>query len=1348
MELSNSNGGAAGPLQCLSDEILVDLLDGRLPANELTRAHRHAAECDACYTLLATVVRGDVDAQRESSPGDSTLTMSGAGLKEALPPAEVLESGGSWKPPAEFDEFRLGRMLGRGAMGVVYLAQDTSLGRAVAVKFIASRQPRLLDRTYFETEARAIARLHHPNVVTVFRAGTADGHPYIVSEYVAGRSLAELPLPLPWRRALTLGLGLAQGLAAAHRQGVLHRDIKPSNALVTDGGEVKLLDFGLAERFDPSAALQSSIAPRLAGTPRYMAPELFHGTPATPQSDLYALGLTLYELCTGSLPPRALPKMLPLGAPGQTTASAANREDGPPLIGIEPGIDPDFAAIITRCLAPDPAERFASAGLLCEALERLEQLHASTPLAAGNPYRGLAPFEAAHRALFFGRDADIRAVLERLQRQPLVLVAGDSGVGKSSLCSAGVLPRVAASALDEGREISTVTLWPGHRPLQSLAAALAPLLGRREPELVTALMDTPALLGQALREAYQGRRGLLLFIDQLEELITLADPTQAARFAALLGEFALPSTGVRVLLVVRGDFLTRVCALPGLGEEAERALFILRPLPPEGVREAIVGPARSRGVVFESDELIQTLVASMAHGAGSLPLLQFALAELWERRTPAHGRITRAALDEMGGVAGALSRHADGVLARLNPAEQQAARRLLLQLVTAEGTRIERGEEEFVAASDAGSRIALRVLIDGRLLHARSVGGQARYGIAHDSLITNWGTLRNWLDNDIGHRAVRQRVEVASAEWERLACAKEALWGQRQLDETHPLEPTTLGSREHSFLFASRRALRIQRWGRYLAGLLVTLALAAVYGGLRLQAYRADARFVAAETSTAREALAAGRSLGHKTRAQREEALALFDGRAPPSARFGTAPGPHDLWKAAERQWAEALGLLEKSDAAYAHAGLSLERALERERGHGETRRLLTEVIYERMLLAEHFHQQRERDELMQRLEPLIDTLDDGVAWRQRLSAPAELELVTEPPGARVQIERYVPDAQGVLRLQPVRELGPTPITRALLPAGSYLLRFTRPHRAPIHLPLLLTRGEHERVNLVLPLHVPPRYAYIPPGCFLLGTAEPEKVREFMRSSPLHRSCIKRGYLIGQTEVTFGDWVAYLNTMPPDAVVRRTLEQPRFSTSMAITLRHQPGTGWVFSLHRSSDDVLTAREGKTFSYPSRTQRNTADWRQFPLSGVSAEDLAGYFYWLDRSGRLPGARMCNEHEWERAARGADGRGYPHGDLLLPDDANIDTTYDRQPTAFGPDMAGAYPMTTSPFGLADMAGNAFEITRPATPDLGRIVLRGGSWYHDQVVALAANRSPGDPFHSDATIGVRVCASFPPQ
>jgi formylglycine-generating enzyme required for sulfatase activity len=820
--------------------------------------------------------------------------------------------------------------------------------------------------------------------------------------------------------------------------------------------------------------------------------------------------------------------------------------------------------------------------------------------------------------------------------------------------------------------------------------------------------------------------------------------------ARLLGELALPSKGVRVLLAVRGDFLTRLCALPGLGEEAERALYILRPMPPEGVREAIVGPARSRGVIFESEELIQTLVASTANGVGSLPLLQFALAELWERRDAAQGRITRAALDEMGGVAGALSRHADGVLARLSPVEREAARRLLLRLVTGEGTRIERAEEELVEPSDAASRAALRALVEGRLLHTRTAGGQPLCEIAHDSLIGSWGTLRGWLDDDIGHRAVRKRVEEASVEWERLMRTPEALWGQRQLDEARMLDSSTLGVRERAFLAASRRAVARKRWGRLLAVLVLVLAVGGSYGWLRIQAYL-DKRFIDTLIQSAREELVAGGDLAFRASLRREDALALFDGRPSHGAGTESSPGPRDLGKAAERQWTEALALREQADVAYAQASQTLERALDRDRGNPETRQLIAEVSYERIVLADLFHQQRERDEWMQRLEQVASDTKEGAQWLQPLRALAELELVTEPFGARVELERYT-EVEGTLRREPVPDvvasLSLAPAIRMQLPKGSYLLRVTHEGRVPVTLPLLLTPGAREQVHLVLPTAVPEGYVYIPPGCFLLGSAEPELMRIFMLSAPLHRYCLREGYLIGRTEVTFGDWLAYLDSLPPDAPARRLLEEPRFSSTGAVTLRHQPGAGWIFSFHRSSHDVISAKEGERFTYPERTRRSTADWRMFPLSGVSAEDLAGYFYWLDRSGRLPGARLCSQHEWEYAARGADGRNYPHGNQLQPDDVNIDTTYDRQPKQFGPDMVGAHPASVSPFGLLDMSGNVYEITRSVTPEHGRVVYRGGAWYYDAFAAYIANLSAGNPTQRDAAIGVRACASFTPR
>src|SRR6185295_11706985 len=137
----------------------------------------------------------------------------------------------------------------------------------------------------------------------------------------------------------------------------------------------------------------------------------------------------------------------------------------------------------------------------------------------------------------------------------------------------------------------------------------------------------------------------------------------------------------------------------------------------------------------------------------------------------------------------------------------------------------------------------------------------------------------------------------------------------------------------------------------------------------------------------------------------------------------------------------------------------------------------------------------------------------------------------------------------------------------------------------------------------------------------------------------------------------------------------------------------------------------------------------------------------YAAWLDRTGKLPGARPCNEREWERAARGADDRRFPHGDLLAPNDADLAETYGRKPEAFGPDVVGSHPASDSPFGVADLAGNAWEWMRSATdPEVARY--SGGSFYQDALSARSNNREPSEPALRDLAIGVRICASAPSE
>jgi formylglycine-generating enzyme required for sulfatase activity len=178
---------------------------------------------------------------------------------------------------------------------------------------------------------------------------------------------------------------------------------------------------------------------------------------------------------------------------------------------------------------------------------------------------------------------------------------------------------------------------------------------------------------------------------------------------------------------------------------------------------------------------------------------------------------------------------------------------------------------------------------------------------------------------------------------------------------------------------------------------------------------------------------------------------------------------------------------------------------------------------------------------------------------------------------------------------------------------------------------------------------------------------------------------------------------------------------------------------------RPTKQTYEALDGEPIRYPERERRPTQDWLRMPVSGISFDDAVAYAAWLDATGRVPGARLCDEHEWERAARGADGRSFPSGDRLGPDDANIDVTYGRKPLGFGPDEVGSHPRSRSPFGVDDMAGNIWEWVRPIGQP-STVTYRGGSWYHGELSGRSNNRSLGERTMRTPYLGLRVCAKSP--
>jgi eukaryotic-like serine/threonine-protein kinase len=271
------------------------------------------------------------------------------------------------------------RAIGWGGMAEVYLASDRFLGRRVAVKVILQRyaeDDRFVAR--FRREARAAASLGHPNVVAVHDVGVHEGSPFLVMEYVPGRTLTELVRdqgPLPPDRVCEIGEGVARALGAAHAAGIVHRDVKPANVMVTADGRVKVLDFGIARalRWTPLTD-----TPAVQGTVEYMAPEYVRGEGADPRSDLYSLGAVLYELTTGKPP-----------FTGDSPLQIAYRhlEEAPaPPDAVRQEVPPALSAIIVRLLAKHPGERYRRAEELAADLAGLREGRpaATSPLPRGH----------------------------------------------------------------------------------------------------------------------------------------------------------------------------------------------------------------------------------------------------------------------------------------------------------------------------------------------------------------------------------------------------------------------------------------------------------------------------------------------------------------------------------------------------------------------------------------------------------------------------------------------------------------------------------------------------------------------------------------------------------------------------------------------------------------------------------------------------------------------------------------------------------------------------------------------------------------------------------------------------
>ncbi|WP_428269775.1 protein kinase domain-containing protein [Haliangium sp.] len=825
------------------------------------------------------------------------------------------------------------RELGRGGMGAVFLARDTILGRRVAIKLLHTDSEEITAR--FVQEARMTAALGHENIIVIHEVGEHQGSPFMVLEFLEGAPLSkqvEGGRVLSPARAVELAIPVARALCAAHARGIVHRDLKPDNVFVTDGGVVKVLDFGIAKllrgpcapapgqpgpvsgpsvgaapaaatvaespsgRGRPSAPLppppvapdghalaasRHSLVPEIEtrrgaiiGTLPYMSPEQWGADEVDHRTDIWALGVMLFEMVTGRHP------LAPLSG-WQLSVIGDLTQPMPGVRTLRPDLPDDLADLIDHCLVKPKQDRLGSARELSARLEALRPSRRGARLRSDEcPYAGLVAFQKADAARFFGRGREIAAAATQLRSQPLVGVVGPSGVGKSSFVRAGLMPALEHAPWQAGDTWRTLVIRPGRQPLAALAQVLAPLVGAGAThEMTMAAPDAtaiaadlvniettrarlaaePGYLGAVLRSrARQRGQHILLFVDQFEELYTLgAEAGERRAFTACLAGAADDATSpLRVVLALRSDFLDRVAEDPEFLRELGRGLFFLRAPGREALREAVVEPAALAGYEPESTAMVDQLVDELAHSAGALPLLQFAALRLWELRDRGRRLLTEASLRAIGGVAGALASHADAVVAELPPPAQHLVRALLLRLVTPERTRAQVTVAELAELVEPGrAGVGLGQLVD-HLVHARllvvhgggdrasssadgaSAGGDhgepvradARVELVHESLIQTWPRLRRWLDDHQDDAGFLVELRTAARQWDGKGRRAGLLWRGEAAEEAARFVRRyqgTLAPVERAYLDAVvallARTARRRRW--FVVGTIATLSL-------------------------------------------------------------------------------------------------------------------------------------------------------------------------------------------------------------------------------------------------------------------------------------------------------------------------------------------------------------------------------------------------------------------------------------------------------------------------------------------------------------------------------------------